>query len=229
MPTTVTELFIDSDNALFSRILANSDHVLQPYLPDRRSMQYNLRAKTHNKELIVKTPHLTDRDYIVRMLYKNIYWRLLHLISTFFTNFNIIHFYCELVASDNFLQTNITMMITLRSVTGIAIPSVVCNVGASYSEGWIFRKIFAPYCSPSIRLGAKKTTQIYFFATRFSRGCYVQSGISRYILLYLANDTRYGPIYSGRRIGTRIRSIKWCYFQWPWMTPNTDFKDKQLC
>jgi len=65
MPTTVTELFIDSDNALFSRILANSDHVLQPYLPDRPSMQYNLRAKTHNKELIVKTPHLTDRLYHV--------------------------------------------------------------------------------------------------------------------------------------------------------------------
>ena len=71
-PTTVSELFSDTDDALFSRVLANKDHVLQPYLPDRQSTQYNLRAKTHNKELIVKTQHLTDSDYIVRMLYKNI-------------------------------------------------------------------------------------------------------------------------------------------------------------
>jgi len=58
-PTTVSELFSGTDDALFSRVLANKDHVLQPYLPDRPSTQYNLRAKTHNKELIVKTPHLT--------------------------------------------------------------------------------------------------------------------------------------------------------------------------
>ena len=36
--------------------------------------------------------------------------------------------------------------------------------------------------------------------------------------LYLANDTRYRHDYSGRRIGTRRRPIKWCHFQWPWMT-----------
>jgi len=30
--------------------------------------------------------------------------------------------------------------------------------------------------------------------------------------------------YNDRPIGTRIRSTKWYYFQWPWMTPNADFK-----
>ena len=32
--------------------------------------------------------------------------------------------------------------------------------------------------------------------------------------LYFANDTRYRHSYYGRRIGNRIRSIKWCHFQW---------------
>jgi len=54
-------------------------------LPDRPSTQYNLRAKRHNKELIVKTrPHLTVRGYIVRMLYKNIYWLLWYQLSYLF-------------------------------------------------------------------------------------------------------------------------------------------------
>ena len=39
--TSVTDaLFSDTDDALFSRVLANKDHVLQPYLPDRPSTQY---------------------------------------------------------------------------------------------------------------------------------------------------------------------------------------------
>jgi len=33
--------------------------------------------------------------------------------------------------------------------------------------------------------------------------------------LYLANDTRHRHSYYGRRIWTRLRSIKWCHFQWP--------------
>ena len=49
-PTTVSELFGDTDDALFSRVLANKDHVLQPYLTGRPSTQYNLRAKRHNKD-----------------------------------------------------------------------------------------------------------------------------------------------------------------------------------
>jgi len=31
--------------------------------------------------------------------------------------------------------------------------------------------------------------------------------------LYLANDARYRHSYYGRRIGTPMRSIKWCHFQ----------------
>jgi len=42
--------------------------------------------------------------------------------------------------------------------------------------------------------------------------------------LYLANDTKYRHDYYGRRVGTRMRSIKWCHFQWPWTNPNPVFK-----
>ena len=42
--------------------------------------------------------------------------------------------------------------------------------------------------------------------------------------LYLANDTKYRHSYYGIRIGTRMRSIKRCHFQWPWTNPNPVFK-----
>ena len=42
--------------------------------------------------------------------------------------------------------------------------------------------------------------------------------------LYLANDTRYRHSYYGRRIGTCMRSIKWCPFQWHWTNSNPVFK-----
>jgi len=41
--------------------------------------------------------------------------------------------------------------------------------------------------------------------------------------LYLTNDTRYRHSYYGRQIGTRLRSIKWCHFQWRWTNANPVF------
>jgi len=46
--------------------------------------------------------------------------------------------------------------------------------------------------------------------------------------LYLTNDTKYRYSYYGRRIGTSMRSIKWCQFQWPWTNPNPVFKATPL-
>ena len=40
------------------------------------------------------------------------------------------------------------------------------------------------------------------------------------ILLYLGNGTRQEYSYYGTLIGTRMRSIKWRYFQWLWVTHN---------
>ena len=39
----------------------------------------------------------------------------------------------------------------------------------------------------------------------------------------MANNTA-GHSYYERGIGTRMRSIKWCHFQWLWTNPNAVFK-----
>ena len=41
---------------------------------------------------------------------------------------------------------------------------------------------------------------------------------------YFENVTRYSQSCNGRKIGTRMRSIKRCHFHWPSMTPNVYFK-----
>jgi len=48
-------------------------HVLQTCLSDRNETAYNLRNRTHNKSLINKTSHLNEKDFIIRMLYKDSY------------------------------------------------------------------------------------------------------------------------------------------------------------
>jgi len=70
---SITELFGEADDILFNRTLTNTRHFLQTYLPDRTETAYNLRNRTHNKSLINKTSHLNEKDFIIRMLYKDSY------------------------------------------------------------------------------------------------------------------------------------------------------------
>ena len=58
----------------FAGILENNQHVLQTFLPDRTLLQYQLRHRSHNKIMISKTADLNDRDFIVRMLYKDCHY-----------------------------------------------------------------------------------------------------------------------------------------------------------
>jgi len=37
----------------------------------KRRLVYNPRTSTHNKSLINKTSHLNEKDFIMRMLYKD--------------------------------------------------------------------------------------------------------------------------------------------------------------
>ena len=67
----IEDIFSDCDDQLFSRINANSLHILQQYLPDRCSFSYSLRPRRHNNTLITKTCELNDRDFIIRNIYKN--------------------------------------------------------------------------------------------------------------------------------------------------------------
>jgi len=46
--------------------------------------------------------------------------------------------------------------------------------------------------------------------------------------LYLTYDTKYRHSYYGKLIGTKMRSIKCCHFQWPWTNPNPVFKVTDL-
>jgi len=54
-------------------IKMNSEHVLQPYVPERPEICYSLRERFRNKILLTKTAYLNDQDYLIRMLYKDSY------------------------------------------------------------------------------------------------------------------------------------------------------------
>ena len=72
---SLTELMDDADDQLFRRIMYNREHVLQPFLPDRPILSYNLRRRPHcNKSLITKTADLSNDEYIIRAIYKDSYW-----------------------------------------------------------------------------------------------------------------------------------------------------------
>ena len=71
---TLTQLMDDADERLFRSIINNIEHVLQPFLPDRPVLSYNLRRRPHcNKSLITKTADLSNNDYIIRATYRDSY------------------------------------------------------------------------------------------------------------------------------------------------------------
>jgi len=64
---TVADLFDSTDDDFFNRIKTNSNHVLQPYLPDKTDIPYRLRTRSHNMTLINKTKFLSDADFLIRI------------------------------------------------------------------------------------------------------------------------------------------------------------------
>jgi len=58
------------------------------------------------------------------------------------------------------------------------------------------------------------------------RGCQNTGGVGKHrrfstnTSLYFSNGARWGRSYYRRLVGTPVRSIEWCYIQWPWMTSN---------
>ena len=102
-------------------------------------------------------------------------------------------------------------------------PSVR-NVPVSDENGLTYGHSFPLYGSPIILvLSASKPSRNSDGVTPCGGAKYRWGiKISRFSTnkSYLANDTRYRYSYYGRRIGTSMRSIKWCHFQWPWTNPN---------
>jgi len=95
----------------------------------------------------------------------------------------------------------------------------------------ISSQFFSPYGSPISITLVLPASNIF---TKFWRGQPLRgakyrwgrknSQFSTNKSLYLANYTKYRRSYYGRWIGTRMRSIKWCHFQWPWTNSNPVFK-----
>ena len=72
---TVDELCDVADDDLFYKIVCYSNHVLHNIIPppSTASQHYNLRPRTHSLQLTEHTTHLSDCNFITRMLYKNVY------------------------------------------------------------------------------------------------------------------------------------------------------------
>ena len=71
---TAAELTEDMDDNLFQRILRDKNHILHALLPDRRrSLEYELRLRSHDRELVPKVNSLTESNFLIRQLYKNCY------------------------------------------------------------------------------------------------------------------------------------------------------------
>ena len=82
---TISDIFSNADDSLFKAILKNSYHVLYPYLPENQYQHYHILGNPHNKALIPKTTYLSDRDYIMRMLYtRNVISLLSHVAAVLY-------------------------------------------------------------------------------------------------------------------------------------------------
>jgi len=68
-----TQLINSADDALFERVLHNSNHVLYPLLPDLNTTGYGLSHRRHNRILPSKTGCMQSNNFLTRLLYKNLY------------------------------------------------------------------------------------------------------------------------------------------------------------
>ena len=63
----------EADKTLLKRILTDNRHVLHPLLPARTQNRHGLRHRRHDRELPTKTAQLDKSNFLIRMLYKDIY------------------------------------------------------------------------------------------------------------------------------------------------------------
>jgi len=72
---TFAEQCATVDEQLFNNIYHNQNHVLYSLLPppSTASQNYHLRPRAHSQQLPQHTGHLTDSNFITRMLFTDIY------------------------------------------------------------------------------------------------------------------------------------------------------------
>jgi len=71
----VADLFDSADDDFCHCVKTNSNHVLQPYLPEKTDIPVNMCycTRPHNMTVINKTKFLNSDDFLIRMLYKYSY------------------------------------------------------------------------------------------------------------------------------------------------------------
>jgi len=57
----------------FDCVLRNNDDVLRGLLSKRVDITYNFRTRCHGRTILEKKGHLTEKNFITWMLYKNAY------------------------------------------------------------------------------------------------------------------------------------------------------------
>ena len=72
-----------TDEQLFDKILADNNHLLHNLLhpPTVASQNYNLRPRAHNRQLILHFGHLTDCNFLTRVLLKHLLVNQINLIN----------------------------------------------------------------------------------------------------------------------------------------------------
>ena len=63
----------NADDNLFNSILYNNEHVLNRILPTKTESSYQLRPRRHNRPLTMKANATNECDFIVRILFEDIY------------------------------------------------------------------------------------------------------------------------------------------------------------
>jgi len=61
------------DDQFFNKIINNRLHILQQFLPDRTSVNYNPRTRKHSKTATAETTNLYERNVLIKNLYKYSY------------------------------------------------------------------------------------------------------------------------------------------------------------
>jgi len=71
---TFADLCHDAAEKMFAAITSDRNHVLHHLLPPQStgSQNYNLRQRTHSLAVPSRTGHLTDNNFIQRMLYSDV-------------------------------------------------------------------------------------------------------------------------------------------------------------
>jgi len=67
------QLYIYSDEKLLYKILTCPNHILRTLLPPSTAQNYSFRNRPHNRQLPDRISRITDCNFTVRMLYRNMY------------------------------------------------------------------------------------------------------------------------------------------------------------